>query len=264
MWVLPEGNSIASKAWDDDGIRGIVAYPARDDCVIVIGPRTAHILTWETFEEISRPGGICLGRQQDEESERDGTVSASYHSTSHAGLELLKVLDGSTEGRISIWDMAGPEPEIMSTVGRRGGFDNLGALARSIIAVQGCTMFFVHVNFWLRSVDLETFASTSLAKRHFFTPSEWAGPSGEVLSWLSIAKGDFVFASKHRLTVVKSGTRISGNYADLNIFGSRFLERYWGRVSLEAAEDSAYRYELGLWWLVTLIHSNIRLTFPPI
>ncbi|KAL7818135.1 hypothetical protein V8C44DRAFT_347610 [Trichoderma aethiopicum] len=74
---------------------------------------------------------------------------------------------------------------------------------RDVLLVFDTTLIFVDYNSWVCTLDLATFASTCVAKRHFFLLSEWTETYGRPMAALTPNR-DLVFVNLHRIVVVRN------------------------------------------------------------
>ncbi|KAH0499405.1 hypothetical protein TgHK011_006605 [Trichoderma gracile] len=108
--------------------------------------------------------------------------------------------------RISCWDscqFTAASGDASAVITPRGGLQHLTDVLKDVLFVLDTTLIFVDYNSWVCTLDLATFASTCVAKRHFFLLPEWTETYGRPLAALTPSR-DLVFVNLHRVVVVKN------------------------------------------------------------
>lgn len=82
------------------------------------------------------------------------------------------------------------------------GFQHLNDVLKDVLLVFDTTLIFVDYNSWVCTLDLKTFASTCIVKRHFFLLPEWTETFGRVMAAMA-PNHDLIFVNLHRIVVVK-------------------------------------------------------------
>ncbi|KAJ2902781.1 NACHT and WD domain-containing protein [Zalerion maritima] len=258
LWDLSSGKSIESVSWNEE-VRGTISHPTREDLFMTFGVDRARLFSWNDFHELTGPDEIELSRHRDDaHSAQHSQFAADYHSGPNGLVELLKAFGGRDFSQLNTWEVSAFEPHpaketsqpprMPAAAASVAGFEELGPLIRSVITVIGSTIYFVDIDLWICSLDLDLFRSTSLAKRHFFIPSEWARSSGDVLVAFVAATRDFFFSSNHRFIIVKSGLEFQEEIRLVSMPGQQ-------SSSWKVASDSQM-HRKGSGAVVSLLHTH--------
>ncbi|KAL7943440.1 hypothetical protein V8C42DRAFT_329047 [Trichoderma barbatum] len=93
-----------------------------------------------------------------------------------------------------------------TTITPWSGLQHLADVLKDVLLVFDTTLIFVDYNSWVCTLDLKTFASTCVAKRHFFLLPEWTETYGRPMAAMT-PNHDLVFVNLHRVVVVKNWVR---------------------------------------------------------
>ena len=201
LWTLPSGKKLTQRRFDAEHTLNATQHPLNHDILILFEDDLARLLRWTDLEEMSTPNGIRLSRFLNSKREDINTI-ASYKGF-HILTELVKDFGHRAQTRFDCWQTS--EFDISaSSITALSGFNLLGPSIVHVIAVVGNTLIFLDTDLWVCSLDLKTFGTVSVAKRHFFVLSEWLTASGELVFQFT-AKKEFIFARKHEIVVVKHG-----------------------------------------------------------
>ncbi|KAI9662479.1 MAG: hypothetical protein M1821_008646 [Bathelium mastoideum] len=201
LWTLPDGKELTQRRFNNRRSLNAVRHPIHQDMLIVFDDDVARLLRWSNLEELSVPMGIRLEQSLHPNSKETNTI-VSYKGVSIL-IQLVKVFGRRAQTRFECWQASELEISTTSTAAL-SGFKLLGPSVEYVIAVVGTTLLFLDTDLWICSLDLKTFGTTPVAKRHFFVLSEWFTASGELLYQFTTKK-EFVFAKKHEVIVVKHG-----------------------------------------------------------
>ena len=204
LWSL-QGQKLDSKTFKDQRSRVVVCHPLHPELFIVIEYTMARIFKWADFQEISDLRGIKLNRFS--EPIPESAAALAFVQGQHILTELRKPFGDRAPTSLECWQASSFEANSASLIALPG-FEMLGPSIEMIIAVVGTILLFLDTDFWVCSLELNTFEATPMAKRHFFIPSEWQSRRGNhFLQYTS--RREFVFAKRGELVVIKRGLDFS-------------------------------------------------------
>ena len=209
LWALPSGKVINRIEFPEDHKWSILHNPFSFKEILVLENSAVRRLWWDSLEST---GGaeVKLNRQGPLEDVGSSWIKTNYGCSNEYLVELHHHVRDRHVTQVNCWN---------SGVFLLPGDSNLAldapdelhflsGMVRSLIAMTGSTVFFLDKNFWVCSLDVKRFASTLMARRHFFILPEWLDVKGNIVCELT-TRQEFVFAHKHGITIVKSGLDIS-------------------------------------------------------
>ncbi|KAL7798110.1 hypothetical protein V8C37DRAFT_368703 [Trichoderma ceciliae] len=91
----------------------------------------------------------------------------------------------------------------IATITPYSGLQHLTDVLKDALLVFNTTLVFVDYNSWVCTLDLKTFASSCIAKRHFFLLPEWTETYGRTMAAMT-PNQDLIFVNIDRIIVVKN------------------------------------------------------------
>ncbi|KAG8162114.1 hypothetical protein KVR01_007879 [Diaporthe batatas] len=200
---VSDGKILSKFEWPDKGSRAIQSNPLASDQFMIIRDGLVHLCRWDDTVQHSKLQSLQLGFPGTEIS---STWTETYRWNRKWLLQMAKVrgdLEGTT---VRCWPISCllsedglPEAEIL--LNHDNGF---GPKFRHILGLSASRLIFLDSSHWVCSVDLDTFKTSPLAKRHFFILPEWLRPDGKPLCRI-MDNDDIIFANGDGLSIVNSG-----------------------------------------------------------
>ncbi|KAK1241656.1 hypothetical protein MKX07_007479 [Trichoderma sp. CBMAI-0711] len=182
-------------------VRAAHNCPTDPDSFMVFEDDSVHLFPWSDVEPDS-------GQRLRVEREGEAVPSQPTDTLHFLGNGIyvenrVYPLEGNM---ISCWDSSqftAASGDTSSVITPRGGLQHLTDVLKDVLFVFNTTLIFVDYNSWVCTLDLATFASTCVAKRHFFLLPEWRETYGRPMAALTPSQ-DLVFVNLHRVVVVKN------------------------------------------------------------
>lgn len=182
-------------------IRAAHNCPTDSRRFMVFEDESVHLFPWSDVES---------DEGQRLRVERDGdAVPSQLTDTLHFlgnGIYVENRVYPLEGNRISCWassEFTAAAGDTASVIKPRGGLQHLTDVLKDVLLVFDTTLIFVDYNSWVCTLDLATFASTCVAKRHFFLLPEWTETYGRPMAALTPNR-DLVFVNLHRIVVVRN------------------------------------------------------------
>ncbi|KAK5990317.1 Protein SERAC1-like protein [Cladobotryum mycophilum] len=208
---LPSGNLIGKRdvlKWKS-AVRMAGLCPSDDGLFMIFEDGDVYLFNWGDFSPAKHHK---LDIVREVPSPEWPNIQTTYHyQNQDLFVEVLTdVLDttkliGTQTGpsQLNCWDAsqfcsAGDVVEISP----RCGFQHLAKVLKTGLFLLESTLVFVDVNLWVCTLNLATFASTHMAKRHFFILPEWLNAVRLIEASVTPSQ-DLIFVNKQGLVVVK-------------------------------------------------------------
>jgi hypothetical protein len=202
---LPSGKFIRDRDIPKYKTKKRAAYncPSDTSQYMVFEDDSVYLLSWSDDESDKGQRREIL-REGD-----DATVSPPTYTLHFQGNGIyIESLAYPLEGnRINCWDSTqfstSREMASIASITPYAGLQHLTDVLKDALLVFNTTLIFIDYNSWVCTLDLKTFASTCIAKRHFFLLPEWTETYGRPLAAMT-PNHDLVFVNLHRVVVVKN------------------------------------------------------------
>lgn len=178
--------------------------------LLLLGADKACIYDWDSFSQLSRDGGIALVRAK---PLVDGSLWKYPQASRHAKTKAYTTWDGKYI--VSATEQSGSRAAPVKCSFRRAediheaaamvlehrGLDELADDV--VVGLYDDRVVFLDRELWVSTVEAEE----RLPTRRFFVPFCWRVIYEERLQLIVTRAGDFVFANRQELIVVKKGLR---------------------------------------------------------
>lgn len=209
IWNVSDGIVASRIDWPDNSYREIQAHPLANDRFVAIQNGSAHLLHWDDTAPATLAGvqGLRIGCVSGATLTPASSTQAVTYRWNHKWFtQMVKVRGDQERTSIRCWpsscflsNFEFPEPVI--ALDQDNG---IGPRVRHLLGLSGSHLIFIDTNHWVCSVELDTFKSVTLAKRHFFILPEWVRSDGEPLCEIT-ENHDIMFANGDGLAVIKRG-----------------------------------------------------------
>ncbi|KAK4083548.1 uncharacterized protein Triagg1_1210 [Trichoderma aggressivum f. europaeum] len=180
-------------------IRAAHNCPSDSSRFIVFEDDSVHLLHWDDVES-DKSQQLEILRQGDATSSQP-TNTLHFQGNGIYVENLVFPLEGN---KISCWNSSQfATSDDPVTITPYPGLQRLTNVLKDILFVFQTTLIFVDYNSWVCTLDLKTFPSTCVAKRHFFLLPEWTETYGRPMAALT-PNQELVFVNLHRIVVVKN------------------------------------------------------------
>lgn len=201
MWTI-QGQKVGSRIYVYQKHRRAASHPNQSTNFISIETDVARIFKWADFNELTDPDGVRLNRFS--KPIVRNSVTSTYEGKTIL-TELSKIKGDHSLTRLECWEISDIQRNAES-ITPLPGFEMLGPTIEHVIAMDGSSLFFLDIDFWVCSLDLTTFAMIPETKRHFFIPTDWFCSSREMLFQFTSMK-EFVIAKRRELLIIKGGAQ---------------------------------------------------------
>ncbi|KAL7911232.1 hypothetical protein GGI35DRAFT_492604 [Trichoderma velutinum] len=201
MLELPSGKLITHRDVPKykTKIRAAHNCPSDSSQFIVFEDDSVHLFCWGDAES-DKSQRLKILREGDAMSSQP-TDTIHFQGNGIYVESLVYPLEGS---KISCWNSSQfTTSDKPATITPYNGLQHLTDVLKDILLVFQTTLIFVDYNSWVCTLDLETFASTCVAKRHFFLLPEWTETYGRPMAAMT-PNQEMVFVNLHRVVVVKN------------------------------------------------------------
>ncbi|KAF3074935.1 hypothetical protein CFAM422_002649 [Trichoderma lentiforme] len=201
MLELPSGKLITHRDVPKykSKIRAAHNCPSDSSRFIVFEDDSAYLFRWDDVES-DKGQQLAILREENATSSQP-TNTLHFLGDGIYVENLVYPLEGN---KISCWNSSqfttSNDP---TTITPYTGLQHLTNVLKGILLVFQKTLIFVDYNSWVCTLDLETFASTCVAKRHFFLLPEWTETYGRPMAAMT-PNQELVFVNLHRIVVVKN------------------------------------------------------------
>jgi len=176
-----------------------IAHPSEPKKLVHLTASRAHVHTWDDISETH----FCAEMRFDSHLTEDMHLKdvLVYSDACKASIEFAKGNQQSTS-QVLIIPISSFEEPFANTIEPIALFNKASAQIEHIIGSLGRTLLFLDRRMWVCSLDLEKFKGEYF--RHFFIPEDWLSVNRNLILKVT-AKGDFVFAKKHEVAIIKNG-----------------------------------------------------------
>lgn len=211
LFELPSGKLLQKKMipkWNSK-LRAASNCPSDDGLFMILEHTTLHVFYWANFE----PAHTLHVKRDGDFIPSSLSTSTVQHQSQRFLVEMLSdsvilpnvtiLSDHEGDYQFNCWDAShfGPS-ENNNVLKPQHDLHRLTSLLRVVICLSGSMLIFLDKDLWVCSVDLATFASTSLAKRYFFILPQWTDANGRVGAALT-PELDLLFVNKQGVVVIK-------------------------------------------------------------
>ncbi|KAL5092071.1 hypothetical protein Trisim1_002456 [Trichoderma cf. simile WF8] len=180
-------------------IRAAHNCPSDSSRFIVFEDDSAYLFRWDDVES-DKGQQLAILREENATSSQP-TDTLHFLGDGIYVENLVYPLEGN---KISCWNSSQfTTSDDPATITPYSGLQHLTNVLKDILLVFQTTLIFVDYNSWVCTLDLETFASTCVAKRHFFLWPEWTETYGRLMAAMT-PNQELVFVNLHRIVVVKN------------------------------------------------------------
>lgn len=204
---VSDGKILSKLEWPDNSRRAIQSHPLDNDRFMIVRNGLVNLRRWDGTVQESELEGLRLGFPR---AQASSPRTETYRWNHKWLLQMVKVRGDRAGTSIRGWPISCflsekefPEAEIL--LNHDNGF---GPNFRRILGLNGSHLIFLDSSHWVCSMDLDTFNTMPLAKRHFFILPEWLRPDGKPLCEV-MDNYDIIFANGDGISIVNSGLHFS-------------------------------------------------------